>query len=144
MNNFELMHYGVLGMKWGVRRYQNKDGTLTTLGKRRGGKYKYKSHTTKKYERKAAKSTDVAKKKVYSQRAKRSSELDKKEQDIAEQMSTAKVIVTRLMTGGFNAKPYQRARAMGSSKVASAAIAAIGGYPVSMIRKRRYITQDER
>lgn len=31
----ELMHYGVKGMKWGVRRYQNKDGTLTSLGKQR-------------------------------------------------------------------------------------------------------------
>lgn len=30
----ELMHYGILGMKWGVRRYQNADGTLTSLGKR--------------------------------------------------------------------------------------------------------------
>ena len=28
-----LAHYGVLGMKWGVRRYQNKDGTLTAAGK---------------------------------------------------------------------------------------------------------------
>ena len=33
--NDELYHHGVLGMHWGVRRYQNSDGTLTDLGKKR-------------------------------------------------------------------------------------------------------------
>lgn len=33
--NNELMHWGKKGMKWGVRRYQNKDGTLTEAGKKR-------------------------------------------------------------------------------------------------------------
>lgn len=31
----ELMHWGIKGMKWGVRRYQNKDGSLTPAGKKR-------------------------------------------------------------------------------------------------------------
>lgn len=33
--NDELYHWGIKGQKWGVRRYQNKDGTLTSAGKKR-------------------------------------------------------------------------------------------------------------
>lgn len=33
-----LMHYGILGMRWGIRRYQNPDGTLTELGKKQYSK----------------------------------------------------------------------------------------------------------
>ena len=32
---YELYHHGILGMKWGIRRYQNKDGSLTAAGKKR-------------------------------------------------------------------------------------------------------------
>lgn len=36
----ELYHHGIKGMRWGIRRFQNKDGTLTDVGRRRlsGGK----------------------------------------------------------------------------------------------------------
>ncbi len=39
-----LKHYGILGMKWGIRRFQNKDGTLTSAGKKR---YRERSKTDK-------------------------------------------------------------------------------------------------
>ena len=35
MNEEYLEHHGIKGMKWGVRRYQNADGSLTSAGKKR-------------------------------------------------------------------------------------------------------------
>ena len=37
----DLTHHGILGQKWGVRRYQNSDGSLTSAGKRRYGSDDY-------------------------------------------------------------------------------------------------------
>ena len=35
MSSNELTHHGIKGMRWGVRRYQNKDGSLTPAGEKR-------------------------------------------------------------------------------------------------------------
>lgn len=40
METYEIVHSGVKGMRWGVRRYQNKDGSLTAAGRKRYGSSK--------------------------------------------------------------------------------------------------------
>ena len=48
MSNTELYHHGVKGQRWGIRRYQNKDGSLTTYGKKRYAKELAKLEAEKK------------------------------------------------------------------------------------------------
>lgn len=45
-----LMHYGIVGQKWGIRRYQNEDGTLTEEGKLRYNEGTPESETWRKNE----------------------------------------------------------------------------------------------
>lgn len=68
----ELYHHGVLGMKWGIRRYQNKDGSLTPAGKRKAAKLKAK------YTELTGKQLRSSPSKTKSQNGKASSEVPKK------------------------------------------------------------------
>lgn len=62
MENNELLHAGVKGMKWGQRLYQNKDGSLTPLGRARYG-------TKQNYTNAKRKATIAAKKKAQEKEA---------------------------------------------------------------------------
>lgn len=42
-----ISHHGIIGMKWGVRRYQNEDGTYTAAGKARRGRDIYENEGKK-------------------------------------------------------------------------------------------------
>lgn len=57
----ELWHYGIKGMRWGVRKYQNEDGSLTAAGKKKYYKYKDQIENARKYLNASKKARSVKK-----------------------------------------------------------------------------------
>lgn len=107
-------------MKWGIRRFQNKDGTLTPAGQKRygdKGQYEYKSRATKKRERKAEKAerkgSDNAE--YLRKRAKASQKFDDQQRDYAKKTAVGKAVVGNLIARS-KYRTYAMSRSTGASR----------------------------
>ena len=101
--SYELYHHGILGMHWGIRRFQNKDGSLTAEGKKRyGSDIKEKSVSTSSESRTAiSKQTDN----FYSNQS------NKGKFDFGleiEDNPKCKALADRFMSGEFNKAIYEK------------------------------------
>ena len=88
----ELYHHGIKGMRWGVRRFQNEDGTLTAQGRQRYKDYRSDQSTRRSLTRHVA-----ADKKNLKARGEAMNEVTKNYNDAQEQMRKAlsKVFISR-------------------------------------------------
>lgn len=152
-----IIHHGIKGQKWGVRRYQNENGSLTAAGKSR-----YKSFSTGRYERKAAKYQQKAaearkssnqdkkdkasvyehKSKEYSQRAKRSQEFDDNYMKEFNKRTNAKGFATAALVGFGAYDAYIRQRAAGIEKGKAMVNTFLGGQIAAAKVRSDYVNQD--
>lgn len=140
----ELYHHGILGMKWGVRRYQNKDGSYTQAGLKRLDRLKenYKEvHDAKKSNRANRKTmVEQGRKKDY-QEAQKS--LKSAEKDLKSRIRNAKKQVEINAKADRGKELYAKGRTIGESTVKNmfargVAITAIGSVSSSLYSAGKY------
>lgn len=129
----ELAHYGVLGMKWGIRKAERKGQTYT-----------YKSHGQKKWEKKLAKRQKKGSKASKIEDAQDKLELfktrDQNRQEYARKANLGKSFIKQITMGPIGAGTYSRFRAADNGRalafLKSNIIVSSLGAPISILASR--------
>lgn len=95
MESNSLAHYGILGMKWGVRRYQNKDGTYTSAGKKRKQKEYIHEDYANAHSKKSVKSMSNAELKARNNRL----QMEQQYANLTKKTNTGKKVVQGFIKG---------------------------------------------
>lgn len=128
-NNYELYHWGIKGQKWGVRRYQNKDGSLTPAGRKRYSD-SYHEDYKKAHSRKSVKQMSDAELRDRNKRLNAEAEYAR----LRKNSSIGKKALTSfLATAGTIVAVESAARTY--KRVGNAALDAIGNYVLNEVAK---------
>lgn len=152
--NGELYHHGIKGMKWGRRRYQNNDGSLTPAGIKRYARAGYaqdsynrnktvvgkaydkftgahKMDGNMKYDNTSSKANKArAEKYVADKKASeaRKDAFREERAQVNKARSTGYKLATNVLAGPFANRTYNSVIASGGSKYEAAAMTAVGAY----------------